>query len=55
MGYALHNEGQEGDGKKDMLYVLPGWLQTSGAMAAANKVGESEVVVGQGECAAVFS
>ena len=56
IGYELV-KGGKGEGGKggDMLYVLPGWLQTTEAMAKGMKVDGKDAVLGQGESKAVLS
>lgn len=51
IGYTLEDKSKGGD----VFYVLPGWLQTTEAMAARKKVDEKDAVLGQGESKAVWT
>ena len=51
IGYELGNKVSN----VQAMYILPGWLQTTEAMAAGRKVDGKEAALGQGESKAVMS
>lgn len=51
IGYKLEDKNRGGD----VFYVLPGWLQTTEAIAAGKKVDEKDAVLEQGESKAVWT
>lgn len=51
IGYELEDKSRSGN----VFYVLPGWLQTTEAMATGKKVDGKDAVLGQGDSKAVWT